>query len=569
MFALRPFNFMKLLFPMVSPQPTFDSDPAGALAARTLRSVLISVLIYTLPFFAIEIPFFAARKLGGSLLFLSVLVGTLFSVFFLRRGNFRLASWVFLSAAWLFVTLLTLSTGGISGPALLGCLPFIIVAAFTLGRNVAWVFTALFVSMAFVLALLENAGVHLPRSLPVPPISAWIVMLFFVATAIVPIFEVLQTFNEAVEKVHRQYDDLRRQEQQLRESEERLRFAQKAARIGSFDWNMETGVNTWTPELEAMYGLPPGGFPGTQKAWDDLVHPDDRARVVQRAKESLETGAPAEQEWRVIWPDGSVHWIAGRWQVFKNAADEQLHMMGVNIDVTDRENMEEALRKSEERFRLATKATNDAIWDIDLKSGTVSWNDTYSALYGRPPETSDSWQWWIDRIHSEDRERSVTYLREAIASGASSWTSEYRFRRVDGEWAHIYDRAYIARDASGNAWRVIGAMQDLTERKQAEARIRESEERFRRVFEEGPLGLGLLSRDFRIMQVNSALCQMLGYSEDELLEMTFADITHPDDLRTDVELAERLFRGEIPSYRIQKRYIKKNDEILWMNLTAS
>jgi PAS domain S-box-containing protein len=71
------------------------------------------------------------------------------------------------------------------------------------------------------------------------------------------------------------------------------------------------------------------------------------------------------------------------------------------------------------------------------------------------------------------------------------------------------------------------------------------------------------------MQVNSALCQMLGYSEDELLEMTFADITHPDDLRTDVELAERLFRGEIPSYRIQKRYIKKNDEILWMNLTAS
>jgi PAS domain S-box-containing protein len=164
----------------------------------------------------------------------------------------------------------------------------------------------------------------------------------------------------------------------LHESEERFRFAQRAAGIGTFDWDIATGINKWTPELEAMYGLPSGGFPGTQKDWEDLVHPDDRARAVQRVKESLETGAPMEHEWRVIWPDGSVHWIAGRWQVFKNATAEPFRMMGVNIDVTDRKNMEEALRESEERLRLAIKATNDAIWDIDLKSGAVSWNETYT-----------------------------------------------------------------------------------------------------------------------------------------------------------------------------------------------
>jgi PAS domain S-box-containing protein len=359
-----------------------------------------------------------------------------------------------------------------------------------------------------------------------------------------------------------------RVEEKLRESEERLRFAQQTASIGTFDWNIETGVNTWTKELEALYGLSPGGFPGTQAAWEALLYPNDRLRAVQRVTESLVTGTPVEEEWRVVWPDGSVHWLAGRWQVFKNELGNPVRVMGVNIDVTGRKHMEEALRRSEERLRLAIKATNDAVWDIDLKTGTVSWNDTYSVLYGRP-ETADSWQFWIDRIHPDDRARTVDEFLAALGGGASSWSSEYRFRRVDGEWAYVNDRAYIARDTSGNAWRAIGAMQDLTERKRAEATLRESEERFRRVFEEGPLGVALMGKDHRFLKVNSALCQMLGYPEEALVQMSFADITHPDDLRADAELTERLFRRELPFYRLQKRYVKKSGEIIWVNLTKS
>jgi PAS domain S-box-containing protein len=554
---------------MANRQPIFQSDSATALAARTLRAVLVSVVIYAVLFFAIEIPFFAVRKLSGSMLFLWVLLGALLSALFLRRGNVRVASWIFLSAAWSFSTILTILTGGISSQALLGCLPFIIVAAFTLGRIVAWACTGFFVMLAFALALLENAGVHLPKHFPAPPISTWIVMLFFVATAIIPIFEVLQTLNETLEKQHRQNEDFRLQEHRLRESEQRLRFAQKVANIGTFDWNIGTDVNTWTPELEAMHGLPPGGFPHTQTAWEKLLHPDDRPKATQLVKDSFETEAPTEGEWRVVWPDGTVRWLAARWQVFKSVAGEPLHLMGVNIDVTDSKQMEETLRNSEERYRLAIKATNDAIWDIDLKTGIVSWNETYSMLYGRPPETSDSWEWWINSIHPEDREHTVGDLRAAISSRASSWTSEYRLRRFDGEWAHIYDRAYIARDASGSARRVIGAMQDLTERKRSEAALRESEERFRRVFEEGPLGLAIVGRDYRFQKVNSALCQLVGYPEAELAQLSFADITYPDDLQADVELAERLFRREIPFYRMQKRYVKKSGEIIWINLTAS
>ena len=99
--------------------------------------------------------------------------------------------------------------------------------------------------------------------------------------------------------------------------------------------------------------------------------------------------------------------------------------------------------------------------------------------------------------------------------------------------------------------------------------LQESEERFRRVFEEGPLGLALVGKDYRFAKVNNALCLMVGYDERALTQMSFVDITHPDDVTADVELAEQLFKGEVPSYHIQKRYVKKSGEIMWINLTGS
>jgi PAS domain S-box-containing protein len=121
----------------------------------------------------------------------------------------------------------------------------------------------------------------------------------------------------------------------------------------------------------------------------------------------------------------------------------------------------------------------------------------------------------------------------------------------------------FARAQENTRSRAVSLAREMT------AVLRETEARFRNVFEQGPLGIALVGLDYRWINVNAALCRMVGYTEAELTRLTFVDITHPDDTNTDVDLADRLARQEIPSYKLEKRYIKKDGEVLWINLTAS
>jgi PAS domain S-box-containing protein len=147
-----------------------------------------------------------------------------------------------------------------------------------------------------------------------------------------------------------------RSEEALQQSEERLRLATEAAKIGAFNWNIQTGVNSWTPELEAMYGLAPGEFARTKSAWEQLVHSQDRAAAIAAAEESIASGEPVEQEWRVIWPDGSLHWILGRFQCAKDGTGKPLRLTGVNIDITARRQAEENYRQLAERLDAEVRA---------------------------------------------------------------------------------------------------------------------------------------------------------------------------------------------------------------------
>jgi PAS domain S-box-containing protein len=232
----------------------------------------------------------------------------------------------------------------------------------------------------------------------------------------------------------------KRAEEALRTSEERLRLAQQAAHIGTFEWNIQTGVDTWTLELEAMHGLPPGGFGGTQTDWENLVHPDDLQRVLRLVDEALKTGQPMTGEWRVVWPDRSVHWIAGRWQVLMNEASEPLRMVGVNVDITDRRVAEETLAgmsrklieaQEQERARIGRELHDDinqrlamlAIELEQLQSDPSEVQSRVQELLKQTTELSNDVQALSHELHSSKLE----YL--GVVAGIKSWCKDFAERQ--------------------------------------------------------------------------------------------------------------------------------------------
>jgi PAS domain S-box-containing protein len=193
-------------------------------------------------------------------------------------------------------------------------------------------------------------------------------------------------------------DLLRRNaEDALSASAARMRLAQQVSHVGTFEWNIQTGENVWTPELEAIHGLPTGAFGRTQQAWEDLIHPEDRPDAVELVKQACETGAATGGEWRVVWSDGSIHWVSARWQVFKDAEGTPSRMTGLNIDVTDS-------KQAEERFRQAQKLES-----IGRLAGGVAHD--YNNLMSIVLLQADSALEELSR--GESAENSVTAIRNA------------------------------------------------------------------------------------------------------------------------------------------------------------
>jgi len=355
-----------------------------------------------------------------------------------------------------------------------------------------------------------------------------------------------------------------RAEEALRKSEERLRMAQWVARIGTFDLNIRTGVDIWPPETEALYGLPPGGFGGTLTAFENLIHPDDRQRVIEITREMMRTGQPTEAEWRVVWPDGSVHWIAGRGQVFMDDCGEPSRMLGVNIDVTDRKLAEHELATASERLRLAIDSGSVGGWDYDVKDGkTVLFGMAHAQLGMSPDEASGSREDFWDYVHEDDSER----YRSAIAAAREKkehFDGEFRVVWRDGtiRWLRTRGRYYYTAD--GDPERLLGISVDITERKQAEQTLRESEQRLRLATQAGRMYAYDWDAATNVVVRSSEHVKILGLTEPlDFSQQQFVDKVHPDD-RPKFLAAVAGLTPENPTGEVTYRALAPDGSLVWL-----
>jgi PAS domain S-box-containing protein len=280
----------------------------------------------------------------------------------------------------------------------------------------------------------------------------------------------------------------------------------------------------------------------------------------------LETGAPIEREETIRTGTAIRWWVTIKFPV----PDESGNLLigGAAVEITERVLAEQSLRKSEERFQLATRATNDAIWDWDLLTGTVWWNQNVETLFRyHPDEVSKDISFWYDRIHPEDRERVHERLQNAIDSRQRLWTDDYRFLRGDGTYAYVFDRGHLLYDQDGRVTRMIGAMVDITERKNAEEAVRESEEKYRRIVEAAQEGIVVTDAKGIITFTNARMAQIMGYPVDELLGRPYADLMEEEWRDTARKRANRRREGIAEQYDF--RFIRKDGTAVWAIVSAN
>lgn len=339
-----------------------------------------------------------------------------------------------------------------------------------------------------------------------------------------------------------------RTERALQEHQTRLALAHQAARIGTFEWNVRTGVNTWSPELEMMHGLAPGTFPGTQDAWEQQVHPDDRAAAKKWVRQAFDTGEPVAADWRVVWPDGTVRWIAARFQVLSGADGKPQALTGVNIDITARKQSEEALRESETRLRLFIDHAPAAIAMFDREMRYLAVSERWKRNYGLEGQEITGQSHYEIFPHMPKRWKDAH--RRALR-GEVLRADEDPVRHVDGKMRWVQWEARPWRDANGEIGGILIASEDVTARVLDKRALMESEERKTAIFENALDALITIDREGTIIEWNPAAARIFGYRPAEALGREMAELIIPPRLRAAHRqgIAHFLATGEAPIFR--------------------
>jgi PAS domain S-box-containing protein len=364
-----------------------------------------------------------------------------------------------------------------------------------------------------------------------------------------------------------QIEQVERDRHRVERYTERLATALKVAKAGAWYWELSDNKLDWTPEFEALFDYEPDSTQKTYSEWAQRIHPDDLHRVESIAQETIAGRLPQHRcEYRVICRDGSIRWVDGIGEIGTDEAGKT-YLAGLIRDITDRKRDEEALRRSEEFQQRILASNNDCIKVFDLVGRLLYMNhgglsmleiDDFSTIANQP---------WQSLWQDHETANIETALDAARAGGTGRFEGFCPTATGKPKWWEVVVTPIL--DADGRVEQILGVSRDITERRQAAVALQASEELFRHTFEYTPVGFAHVAPHGRLLRVNHKFCEIIGYSNAELLALTFHDITEPADLAEDMALVDRLLADEIQEYTLEKRYIHKRGHHVWVSLTVS
>ncbi|MFN7138489.1 MAG: PAS domain S-box protein [Limisphaerales bacterium] len=307
--------------------------------------------------------------------------------------------------------------------------------------------------------------------------------------------------------------------------QQRFQFALNAAGMVTWEWDLASDKSIRSDNAEEIFGIK---MPKA-RAYFETIHPEDRSKVDKDVQAALSGLKPYDFVYRIVLPNGHIKWVADKAEIFRDADGKATRLAGVTIDITEQKESEAALRRSEERFRAVFEQTTVGIAQVDQQGRFVLANDHYCQIVGRTREELSALR--MQEITDPEDVRSNMPLFHRCVSEGIPFTIEKRYIRPDGGRVWVNNTVSLIRSAEGKPEYVQAVTVDISHRKEAEAALRESEERYRRLFEVNPQPMWVYDLEtLKFLAVNNAAIAHYGYTQAEFLSMTLEDIRPAEDI---------------------------------------
>lgn len=350
--------------------------------------------------------------------------------------------------------------------------------------------------------------------------------------------------------------------QRLRESENRLTHAQRIAQLGYWDWNLVTNRVEQSEELRRIYGVERNSM-NSYESFFRVVHPEDRQFLQERLRASFSGGA-FDMEFRILRPDGSERIIYSQAEVqYKDGTPVRMH--GINIDVTERRRTEGARRAAEKRFLALVQAAHDAIVVMDASGEVKLWNHGAESTFGFTAEEmlgSTIHELALPNYRSHHIRGIVRLLKQRRYLFGN--TIELPLVRKDGRTISI--EFSLTELIDQNEIHFIAIMRDVTERKKMQTRLMETQQRYRSFIAHNPNGVCAVDRSKKLMECNSAIQEMLGYTGAELLNMHYCDLVLPEQRKNLADILQDVLRGRVKTHE-ELTFRHKNGHLIDVGIT--